>query len=190
MTRLSKPRIDGFTETYAINDLIPNFNNGNGPVEMKLYQGMIESWDERQVINQVPVKYGVEEAISDEIDLEQADFRAFDAQAIKQYFTNPASNKRIVVFGHTHAECIKPSVNMQNQKTIYANSGTWQTMPDPRFTSMVFVVITPQKSSDSTPEYVTLYQYSQSGAITKMKDQAAITNLPPDSGVKAGASYK
>ena len=188
--KIIKTGIDGFTETYAINDLIPNFNNGNGPVEMKLYQGMIESWDERQVINQVPVKYGVEEAISDEIDLEQADFRAFDAQAIKQYFTNPASNKRIVVFGHTHAECIKPSVNMQNQKTIYANSGTWQTMPDPRFTSMVFVVITPQKSSDSTPEYVTLYQYSQSGAITKMKDQAAITNLPPDSGVKAGASYK
>ena len=77
---------------------------------------MIESWDERQVMNQVPVKYDVQEAISDETDLEQTDFRAFDAQAIKQYFSNPASNKRIVVFGHTHAGCIKPSVNLKKPK--------------------------------------------------------------------------
>ena len=188
--KIIKTGIDGYTETYAINDFVPDFNNGNGPVELNLYQGMMDTWDERQTINQTPVHYSVQKAVSDEKDLGRMDFRAFDGHAIDQYFLNPASNKRIVVFGHSHVGCIKPSLNLKNQKTVYANSGTWQAMPEPIFTPMTFVVITPEKTSDSTPEFVTLYQYSQNGTITKMKDQAAITNLPPDSSVKIGARYK
>ena len=188
--KIIKTGIDGYTETYAINDLIPDFNNGNGPVKMNLYQGIMEAWDERQTINQMPVKYSVQKAASDENDFERLDFRAFDAQAVSQYFTNPTSEKRIVVFGHSHVGCIKPSSNLKHQKTIYANTGTWQASGESLFTPMTFVVITPKKTSSSTPEYVTVYQYSQNGAITKFKDQAAITNLPPDSVVKTGASYK
>ena len=185
-----KTGIDGFTETYSINDLIPDFNNGNGPVKINLFNGVMDTWDERQTINQTPVHYSVQKAVSDEKDLGRMDFRAFDGHAIDQYFLNPASNKRIVVFGHSHVGCIKPSLNLKNQKTVYANSGTWQIPTAPVVTPMTFVVITPQKSSDSTPEFVTLYQYSQSGAITKMKDQTAITNLTPVANVKDGANYK
>jgi len=39
---------------------------------------------------------------------------------------------------------------------------------------MTFVVITPQKSEDSTPAYVTIYQYSPSGDIKKLESQALI----------------
>ena len=188
--KIIKTGIDGYTETYAINDFVPDFNNGNGPVNLNLYQGMMDTWDARQTINQVPVKFSAEDAIAAEIDLVNLNLRPFDAQAVKQYFTNPASNKRIVVFGHSHVGCIKPSLNLKNQKTVYANSGTWQAMPEPIFTQMSFVVITPEKTSDSTPEYVTVYQYSQNGAITKLKGQDAITNLTPVAGVKDGVSYK
>ncbi len=188
--KVIKTNINGYTETYAINQLIPYNLDGNGPLEMKLYKEIFDSWDERQTINQIPVKYGVEKAISDETDLVKGDFRAFNNQAILQYFHNEASNKRIVVFGHTHAACIEPSFNLKSQKTIYANSGTWQDFGDPNLPSMTFVVITPQKTSNSTPEYVTLYQYSQSGEITKFPNQAAITNLEPMSSSRNGQNYK
>lgn len=188
--KVLKTGIDGYTESYAISDLVPTFNNGNGPVEMNLYQGVMDTWDERQTINQTPVKYDVQKAISDELALLKYDFRVFDAQSEKQYFKNPASNKRIVVFGHTHAGCVKLFRNLNKQQTIYANTGTWQTMKESVFTPMSFVVITPQKTSDSTLEFVTLYQYSQSGQITKLPNQSAITNLEPTACVKNGMSYK
>ena len=34
------------------------------PVKMNLYQGIMEAWDERQTINQMPVNYSVEKAAS------------------------------------------------------------------------------------------------------------------------------
>jgi len=80
------------------------------------------------------------------------------------------SQKRIVVFGHTHEARIIPSENLKGQKTIYANSGTWidkNTSP-----TMTFIVITPQKSSGSTLEFVNLYNYSQTGHITPLAVQA------------------
>jgi hypothetical protein len=39
---------------------------------------------------------------------------------------------------------------------------------------MTFVVITPQKSNESAPSYVSLYQYSQDGEIKKLGSQAVI----------------
>ncbi len=41
---------------------------------------------------------------------------------------------------------------------------------------MTFVVIIPQKSEDSAPAYVNLYQYSASGDIKKL-DAQAITGM-------------
>lgn len=190
--KVLKTGIDGYKDTYAINDAIPYNSNGNGPLDMNLFKNVGDTWEERQTKNLVQVKSEAKEAINDFAEgIATMDFSAFDEQAITQYFHNEASNKRIVIFGHSHIACIKPSFNRTQEKTIYANSGTWQdNAGDPHFSYMTFVVITPQKSSDSTPEFVTLYQYSQSGAITKMKDQTAITNLTPVANVKDGANYK
>ncbi len=159
-------------------------------MELNLYQGVMETWDERQTINQTPVHYPVQKAINDEIAFGNYDCRPFDDQAVIQYFHNDASKKRIVVFGHSHVGCIKPSFNLKQQKTIYANTGTWQSMKEEIVTPMTFVVITPRNKSDSTPEFVTIYQYSPSGQITKLADQDAITNLEPVAWVKDGIQYK
>jgi hypothetical protein len=47
-----------------------------------------------------------------------------DTMAVIQYFSNPSSNKRIVIFGHSHGAKIKTYKNYCEQKVIYANSGT------------------------------------------------------------------
>ena len=190
--KVLKTGIDGYTETYAINDVIPYNRNGNGPLDVNLFKGVGDTWEERQTKNLVQVKIGAKKAIIDFAEgMATLDLSAFDDQAITQYFHNAASTKRIVVFGHTHKACIKPSFNLKQEQTIYANSGTWQdSSGDPHFLYMTFVVITPQRTSDSTPEYVTLYQYSQDGTVIKKIDQSAITNLTPVAGVKDGTSYK
>lgn len=48
-----------------------------------------------------------------------------DVQATTQYFANPASDVRIVVFGHTHEAKLITTVNHAGLKSIYANSGAW-----------------------------------------------------------------
>ena len=166
--KIIKTGIDGYTDSYAINDLIPHHTGNNGPLDVNLYKGIQDTWDDRQTANNVPVHIWTTTAITaGAIDL------VLDAQAVSQYFLNPDSNKRIVVFGHTHKALIYPFANLKLQKTVYANSGTWVDKGDP---TMTFVVIIPQKSSESTTEYITTYQYSQSGTITKL-DSSVITNM-------------
>jgi len=162
--------IDGFTEKYSINDLMPYQVLPGGLIEVNLFRGMQETWDERQALNKVAVKVPLEEAIA-----RAADAREMDHQAVVQYFTNPASDKRIVIMGHTHDARIVPSENHAGQKTIYANSGTWIDK-NGSLPTTTFVVVAPQKGKDSAPTYVGLYHYSQSGDITKI-DAQAITNL-------------
>jgi len=66
-----------------------------------------------------------------------------------QYFSNPASGKRIVVFGHTHVPTMNTWISHDGKKCIYANSGTWIDNNLP-FTTMNFVVITPQNADASS----------------------------------------
>jgi len=162
--------VDGFTEKYSINDLMPYQVLPGGLIEVNLYKGMQDTWDERQTLNKVAVKIPLEEAIA-----RAADPLEMDDQAVVQYFTNPASDKRIVIMGHTHVARIAPSENHKGQKTIYANTGTWIDKNDP-LPTMTFVVVAPQKGNDSAPTYVDLYHYSQSGDITKI-DAQVLTNL-------------
>jgi hypothetical protein len=162
--------IDGFTEKYSINDLMPYQVLPGGLIEVNLFRGMQETWDERQALNKVAVKVPLEEAIA-----RAADAREMDHQAVVQYFTNPASDKRIVIMGHTHDARIVPSENHTGQKTIYANSGTWIDK-NGSLPTTTFVVVAPQKGNDSAPTYVGLYHYSKNGDITKI-DAQAITNL-------------
>jgi hypothetical protein len=103
--------IDGFTEKYSINDLMPYQVLPGGLIEVNLFRGMQDTWDERQALNKVAVKVPLEEAIA-----RAADAREMDHQAVVQYFTNPASDKRIVIMGHTHDARIVPSENHTGQK--------------------------------------------------------------------------
>ncbi|MBF0396639.1 MAG: hypothetical protein HQK78_07700 [Desulfobacterales bacterium] len=135
-----------------------------GFIEFSLYKGIQDTWDERQILNRVAVKIPVKEAL---IKADSAS--GTDDQAVVQYFANKNSDKRIVVFGHSHEARIIPSKNHKSQKTIYANSGTW--IDKNKSPTMTFVVITTPKKNDSA-EYVDLYYYSQSGRITKMDSQA------------------
>ncbi|MFA6367473.1 MAG: hypothetical protein WCX10_02820, partial [Bacteroidales bacterium] len=94
-----------------------------------------------------------------------------DNQAKNQYFLNPNSNKRIVIFGHTHDAKIIASDNYNGQKSIYANSGTWIDPNNVTPITMTFIVITPQNSDASSKTYVKLYNY-QNEVVTKMSEDS------------------
>jgi UDP-2,3-diacylglucosamine pyrophosphatase LpxH len=163
--KIIKTNIDGFTDNYSISDFMPYQMSAGGYIDMKMYKGILDTWDERQALNQVSVKIPLKEAL-----IKAASGAESDAQAELQYFKNPASDKRIVVFGHTHEPRIIPSENLKSQKTIYVNSGTWIDN-NPNFPTMTFVVITPQGNS-SVPLYLSLFYYSPDGTITKMDTQS------------------
>ncbi|MEI8185474.1 MAG: metallophosphoesterase [Chlorobiaceae bacterium] len=163
--KIIKTKIDGFTATYSINDFMPFQLKDGGFIDLKVYKGIQDTWNERQLLNKVAVNIPAYEAIT------KADSAGeTDQQALTQYFTNKNSQKRIVVFGHTHEARIIPSENLKGQKTIYANSGTW--IDKNTFPTMTFVVITPQKSGGSVQEFVNLYKYSQTGQITPLATQS------------------
>ncbi|MBF0543457.1 MAG: metallophosphoesterase [Candidatus Riflebacteria bacterium] len=166
--KILKTNIDGFTDTYSINDFVPFQNTPSGTIDVNLFKGEQDTWDQRQTSNLVSVKIPVKEAIT-----QAAAASELDAQAITQYFQNPDSNankKRIVVFGHTHQARIIPSVNLKSQKTVYANSGTW--IDDAQgYPTMTYAVIVPPKANTSATEYINLYNYSGIASITKLDAQ-------------------
>lgn len=166
--KVIKMNIDGYTQDYAIDDFIPYQNKTDGLIDVNLYQGIQDSWDERQTMNGVNVKIPTNEAIA-----RAASFSFTDEQAQKQYFDVDAS-KRIVIFGHTHCACILPGTNLDGQKAIYANDGTWIENGQ-GYPTMTFVVITPPKPG-SAVEIVNLYQYSKDNTITQWEQAQAITN--------------
>ena len=166
--RIINTNIDGFKDSYAINDFLPYQESGDDTIKVNLFDGIIESWDERQDLNLVPVNIPIEDAV-----LKGAFASFLDDQSSIQFFDNPVSDKRIVIFGHSHEARVIVSLNEKQEKNIYVNSGTWI---DKNKCTMTFVVIIPQKSDDSAPSYVNLYQYSPSGDI-KMLESQAITNL-------------
>jgi predicted phosphodiesterase len=83
---------------------------------------------------------------------------------------NPTSDKRVVVFGHTHEPKIVASENSVNKKCVYANSGTWiDNNPDK--TTRNFVVITPQNADISSQTFVKLYDF-ENEVVTKMAEDS------------------
>lgn len=148
-----KTNLNGFTQTYAVNDILPHQSTAGGLIEMNLFHGIQDTWEERQTLNHVAVHIPVDEAI---INSNSDSFT--DQQAVTQYFMNPASNKRIVVFGHTHIAKISTSNNYNGQKSIYANSGSWIDNTPGR-TARNFVVITPQRADVNMQTKVKLYNY-------------------------------
>ncbi len=162
-----KTHIDGFTEDYAINDLIPQQDPNTGKIDVNLYQGIQDNWGKRQELAGIPVPIPLQDAITKAGDV---DFT--DNQTQTQYFDRD-STKKIVVFGHTHVVRLDPCTNLEGSKTIYANSGTWIDKSQGHPT-MTFIVITPPMA-DSAIESVNLYQYSGNQTITRLENAQVVT---------------
>jgi UDP-2,3-diacylglucosamine pyrophosphatase LpxH len=156
-------QIDGFTDCYAINDVLP-YQKEDDYIDVNLYKGIVETWDERQDNNLVNVKIPTDEAV-----LKGAFASHLDDQSHVQFFNNPDSDKKIVIFGHSHEARVITSFNEKQEKQVYVNSGTWI---DLNKCTMTFVAIIPPQSEDSSLTFVTLYQYSPSGDIKKLKSEA------------------
>lgn len=157
--------VDKFTDKYSVNDLLPYQTTPNGKIDVNLYKGIQDTWKERQVLNGVKVDIPTDRAIK-----YVADPKELDSQAAVQYFTNPNSDKRIVVFGHTHVAQLISSYNTADKKTIYANSGTWIDS-NPNATTMNFVVISPQGTDSSSQTKVKLYNF-ENEVVTKMGEDS------------------
>ncbi len=155
--KVIKTNIDGFTEIYALRDLMPCQTEEGGVIEVNLFKGIQDTWDERQTLNRVAVKIPVREAL-----VKSASAAGTDEQAVVQYFRNPASDKRIVIFGHTHEARMISSKTHDGKSAVYANSGTW--IDKNATPTMTFVVVTPKGST----RHIGLYHYSHEGTITTM----------------------
>lgn len=151
--------INGFTESYSINDLMPFQLTPGGFIDCKVFKGIQDSWVERSIANGVTVTTLTGESIK-----YAADNKETDVQSQREYFMNSKSNKRIVVFGHTHYPEIIPTVNYKNEKSIYANSGTWI---DHNHSTANFIVITPQNANLNSQTHIKLYSYDKKD-VTKM----------------------
>lgn len=157
--------IDGFTESYAMSDLMPRQATAGGMIDVNLFHGIQDTWKERQNLNRVAVEIPVRNAI-----VESASAASTDHQAVVQYFHNPESDVRIVVFGHTHEARMIPSETHDGKPAVYLNSGTW--IDKNEMPTQTFVVITPKDSA----RHVGLYRYSHEGAILNM-DSLEIGNF-------------
>ncbi len=165
--KIIKTGMDGYSETYAIDDLIPHHSSSDGPLDVNLYKGIVDAWYDRQTKNNVPVP------ILPEIAIAAGAFTPIlDAQSTVQYFLNTSSHKRVVVFGHTHHADLLSTLNHKSQGSIYANTGTWIDNSDP---SCTFATIIPGKEDQAVTDTVTVYQYVDDHTINKIKS-AVITN--------------
>ena len=155
--KIIRTNIDGFTQDYAMSDLIPRQAEEGGVIDVNLFKGIQDTWDERQELNGVAVKIPVRDALA-----KAASSAETDNQAVVQYFRNPASDKRIVIFGHTHESRIIPSETHDGKSAVYVNSGTW--IDKNATPTMTFVVIAPM----GTTRNIELNQYSCEGVVTTL----------------------
>ena len=157
--------VNGFTGNYTINDILPYQTTAGGMIDVKFYKGIQDSWNERQTLNHVVIPIPVSQAIAGSGKSSESEL-----QAQNQYFLNSNSNKRIVIFGHTHDPKIIASKNLNDEKCIYANSGTWIDHNGVAPTTMSFVVITPQNATASSQTYVKLYNFENEVITTMAQD--------------------
>jgi len=156
---------NGFTETFSVNDLLPYQTTEGEFIDVNLYNGIQDTWNQRQMLNHVTVNIPTDRAIANSAKASES-----DDQAKIQYFLNPDSKKRIVVFGHTHDPKIIASEDNNGQKCIYANSGTWIDH-NPGKTTMNFIVIAPLNNNDASQIYVKLYNF-ENEVVTKMDEES------------------
>lgn len=132
---------------------------------MKLYSGIQDTWDQRQQLNNVAIHTPAIQAI-----INAGSGRTLDDEAKKQYFLNPNSDKRIVIFGHSHQPKIITSQNASGEKSLYANDGTWIDH-NPLGSGRTFIVITPQDTNISSQTFVRLYNF-ENDVITEIAEDS------------------
>lgn len=158
-----KTNVGKYTKTYSVNDIIPYNRVSDGSIQMNLYNGLFtqSNWNDRLKYNNVPVMTDINSAIAGSF---QTAF--LDNQSDVQYFKNPQSSVRLVIFGHTHIPMIKSFTNLENKPCLYVNSGTWEDQKirdksevvDQDAKKMHFVVLFPSKT-DNKKLRVDLYQF-------------------------------
>ena len=158
-----KTNVGHFTKNYAINDILPQNSPIGGKIRMNLYNDLFTqaNWDAREKYNNVTVMTDINKAIVGSLKTE-----FIDEQANVQYFRNPTSDVRIVVFGHTHMPMIKSYTSLNGKSCLYANSGTWEDQKthdknaviEQDTLKMNFIMISPVKP-DKKKLQVSLYQY-------------------------------
>ncbi len=156
--------VDGFTENYAVNDVLPFQTTSGGTIEVNLYDNIVDTWEARQTRNHVAVHIPTAHAIANAASAVETDSLAYT-----QYFANPASDTRLVVFGHSHVPQIIAYTNHQGKKCIYANSGTWIDH-NPKRTTRHFIVINPQQSDATSQTEVKLYNVDGEKYIQMAED--------------------
>lgn len=157
-----KTNFNGYTDTYSINDLLP-YQDQNGIISVKLFNGIVESWAERQEQNNVNVPIDAATAI---MYAGSNDFT--DTLAQKEYF-DCGSSARVVVFGHTHAAKIETSENSNGEKVIYANSGSWRdNSADYPLNTYIVITSTDDASGVST---IGLYQFMEDGTSELLQQE-------------------
>jgi len=160
--KLIVTNIDGFTDAFSVNDLLPFQETPGGLIQVKLFNGIQDKWAERCVVNNVsvpiPASFAFKYAVS---------ATGTDTMSVVQYFMNSNSDKKIVVFGHSHQSKISAYKNFNNQKTIYANTGTWIDHNLNSKTTMNFIVITPQRNIDDSQTSIRLYNF-ENKIVTEM----------------------
>ena len=167
--KLVVTHVDGFNDTCSVNDLLPYQNIAGGLIQVKLFNGIQDHWTERCLRNNVSMPITAGEALAF-----AASSSGTDTMAVIQYFQNPVSDKRIVIFGHSHCAKIKSYLNRNQQKSIYANSGTWLDHNLNGSTTMNFIVITPQSSDAASQTHVNLYNFENKIVTLMAKDSVRL----------------
>lgn len=157
--------IDGFTDTLSVKDLLPYQDIVGGEIKVKFYNGIQDTWANRCALNNVAVTIPAADAFK-----YAGSPTGTDTMAVIQYFSNPNSMKRIVVFGHSHAAKINTYKNHNGQKAIYANSGTWIDNNPNGMSTMDFIVINPQSDDTDSQTFVTLYNFANEVVTEMAKD--------------------
>lgn len=148
--------VDGFSGNFSVDDLIPYQDTPGGEIKVRLYDGIQDTWAERCLRNSVDVPIPTADAFK----YASESAAGTDIMAEIQYFSNPHSTKRIVIFGHTHVAKILKHTNYGGLESIYANSGTWVD-ENPNGTKLDFIVITPQDDRADSKTRVSLYNFSK-----------------------------
>lgn len=157
-------RIDGYNDTYSIQDFFPVINELGEISAPVLYPNYQRTWEARQQANGVGVKSSFRESA-----LGALDAKYFESQARAQFAVdNAQSDTSIVLFGHTHV----PAFYDYGNGHYYVNTGTWidhntsYKEADGSLLSRTFAVVTTGASAT-----VDIYQYRTNGWLRDLKSQ-------------------
>jgi UDP-2,3-diacylglucosamine pyrophosphatase LpxH len=163
--KLLEMHIDGYNDTYSIQDLFPVRNKQGEISAPVLFPNYQRTWEDRQKANGVKVLSSFAVA-----SLGALDSNYFESQARAQFeLDNAQSDTSIVLFGHTHV----PYFFDYGNDHYYVNTGTWidhnlnYKEEDGNLLSRTFAVVTTGPSSTA----VDIYEYQKDGRLRDLKSQ-------------------